>query len=259
MKVAVFGARGFVGRQIVRGLSDYEDVEVVEVTRDSSPWVHPWVLSGPVPVADVYVNAACPGARLRAEQQPDVDFVETVTKTQNLLNGYWGRFVQISSLSARAQLDTVYGRHRLAAEALCSGDTAATVIRLGPMYGEGLVKGPLIDMLTGRMVYAHPDSKYGYAPVEWIGRRVAKMVVEPSPGDGLVELAGTGYVTLRECADAIGSNCLFDEDRRPDDQWVDWPTVGDDVQATLMWADPDVPSATSVLTWLKEQRDVPAE
>jgi nucleoside-diphosphate-sugar epimerase len=180
-RVAVYGARGFVGRQIVRGLRRL-GVEPIEVVRGQD---------GPR-AADVLVNAACPSQRLRAEREPMWDFHETVTKTADLFYGVaHDRFLQVSSLSARYPQNTIYGRHRLMAEQLIR---PGLVVRLGPMYGDGLRKGYLADILAGRPVYADPDTRYAYADVEWVGEQIAALAL--SDAVGMREVGGSGWVRL---------------------------------------------------------------
>ena len=60
-----------------------------------------------------------PSKRFWAQQNPKKDFRETVEKTFNIVNDWKSsKIIQISSISARSQLDTVYGRHKAASEKL---------------------------------------------------------------------------------------------------------------------------------------------
>ena len=196
LRIAVYGARGFVGTQIANAVRDSR-YELVEVVRGQE-------LDGPV---DILINAACPSQRLRAEQEPLWDYAECVDKTARLFyGGGWGRFVQVSSLSARNHL-TAYARHRLIAEQIVWNSGLS--IRLGPMYGEGLTKGYLADMMADRPVYAPHGTRYSYAPVAWCGQRILDLAL--SPRTGVVEVGGAGHITLGELADSIGSLSEFRE------------------------------------------------
>lgn len=193
MTVAVYGAKGFVGSAICAALTR-RGVDFIPVVRGQ-------MVEEPVAIV---INAACPSQRLRAERDPMLDYYETVGKTADLYyNTTWRRFVQVSSLSARYPQNSVYGRHRLAAESIVKGLT----IRLGPMYGEGLTKGVLVDMLRNQPVYADPDTRYSFAPVEWVGEEIADLAL--SPRLGLVETGGKGFVPLRVVRDHIGSRSEF--------------------------------------------------
>ncbi|MFJ6696922.1 NAD(P)-dependent oxidoreductase [Streptomyces sp. NPDC091272] len=221
MRVAVLGATGFVGAAVTRALG----TAAVPVTRANYEEARH---GGPY---DVLVNAACPSGRYRARQHPEEDRRETVDKTRTLLRDWkWDRFVQISTLSARTQLDTPYGMHRAEAEELCASHL---VVRLGPMYGESNTKGVLMDFLHERPVYAHGDSRQSFAPVEWCGAWVASHL----DAAGLCEVGGRGTVGLREVRDAVGSRSVFANDRN-DDQF---PLV----------SEPDWPDAADVIPWLR--------
>src|SRR3990172_13351278 len=78
-------------------------------------------------------NAACPSTRFKAKTNQILDFKESVEKTARIFyETKFIKFIQISSIAARCQLDTVYGRNRLAAESVIN-DGNSLIVRLGPM------------------------------------------------------------------------------------------------------------------------------
>ncbi|MEV6325388.1 hypothetical protein AB0M45_30065 [Nocardia sp. NPDC051787] len=227
MRVAVVGAAGYVGAALTEALGKRTRWEVVPVVRADHEHHR---TAGRY---DVLINAACPSKRFWAEHNPDVDHAETVDKTRLLRERWcWDRFVQISSISARTQLDTVYGRHRAEAEQLCSGaDTF--VVRLGPMYGGDYRKGVLADMAADRPVFASGRSRQSFAPVDWCAGWIAERL-----GDtGLREVGARTTVTLAEVRDAVGSRSEFAKDY-VDDQFPVTATGSD-------W-----PEAAAVIDWL---------
>lgn len=229
-RVAVVGAGGFVGSALVDALTRRDGDEVVAVTRANHEEVR---RSGPV---DVLINAACPSKRFWAEHHADADRAATVDHTRALRQGWtFGHFVQISSMSARAQPDTVYGRHRAEAERLCGPDDL--VVRLGPMYGSGYRKGVLMDMLGDQPVYASGRSRQSFATVQWC----AGWTAANRDRSGVVEVGARTCVTLAEVRDAVGSRSEFATDR-VDDQFPVTPTGAD-------W-----PDAADVIGWLIERR-----
>src|SRR3989344_3420667 len=103
--IAVVGARGYLGSAICRALPNYPEYQVMPVTRENYDEMK-------ASEYDILINCAMPSARFWAKNNPEKDFVETVEKTAKLLYGWkFKKFVQISTISARSQLDTVYGRH----------------------------------------------------------------------------------------------------------------------------------------------------
>ncbi|MGK8557227.1 hypothetical protein [Nocardia gipuzkoensis] len=227
LRVAVVGAAGYVGAALVEALGKRTEWEVVPVVRADHERHR---TAGRY---DVLINAACPSKRFWAEHNPDADHAETVDKTRQLREQWrWDRFVQISSISARTQLDTVYGRNRAEAEQLGSGaDTF--VVRLGPMYGGDYRKGVLADMAADRPVFASGRSRQSFAPVDWCAGWIAEHL-----GDtGLREVGARTSVTLAEVRDAVGSRSEFAKDY-VDDQFPVTATGSD-------W-----PEAAAVIDWL---------
>ena len=224
ISVAVVGARGFVGDAIVRAFRSNPGVETVTVGRADHAETRGRAY-------DVVINAAMPSGRFWAKNNPQADFVETVQKTADLFYGWtFRRFIQISSVSARCQLDTVYGRHKAAAEAICAGPSSL-ILRLGPMYGATLSKGVLIDMLHGRPVFAAAESRYSFAPLEFVGGWIARH----HDRTGLVEVGARDAISLREVAHHLGRDIAFHGE--PDHQEMVHP-------------EPDFPDARGVFDFL---------
>jgi nucleoside-diphosphate-sugar epimerase len=229
--VAVVGARGFVGRALARAFEDAGGWRVVAVVRDS----YDECRRGEY---DVLVNAAMPSRRYWARQDPPGDFRETVAKTAELFYGWrFGKFVQISSVSARCQLDIVYGRHKAAAERIC-GTPETLIVRLGPLYDETLTKGVLIDMLNGAPVFVSGDSRYAFAPLSF----VAGWIAAHTDRRGVVEVGARSAIALRDVAAHLGGASEFSGA-------VDHQEMVD--------PEPSFPDAREVLGFLDRRRTAP--
>jgi len=101
--VAVVGANGYVGSALCSAFSHSEEYFITAVTKENYN-------DSKKKSFDLVINSAMPSARFWAKQNPEEDFIETVEKTANLVYGWkYGKFIQISTVSARCQLDTVYG------------------------------------------------------------------------------------------------------------------------------------------------------
>jgi hypothetical protein len=140
----------------------------------------------------------------------------------------------VSSISARSQLDTVYGRHKAAAERLCN-PSRDLVVRLGPMYGETLSKGVLIDMLQGKPVFAAGESRYCFAPLAFSAGWIAGNLDRT----GTVEVGGRNAVSLSALAAHLGIDITFEGD--VDHQEIASPEEG-------------FPEASDVLSFLDSRR-----
>jgi len=213
-RVALIGASGFVGTSIGKALNGKPGIDLAPITRANHDAARD---DGPY---DVLINTAMPSKRFWARQNPALDFVETVEKTSTLVNEWRAtKIIQISSISARSQLDTVYGRHKAAAEKLVEhGDNL--ILRLGPMYGEGLDKGVLIDILNGDPVFVARNSHYCFAPIDWIGSWIADNLSR----SGVMDLGGNDAITVGDVADAVQSSSEFQG--QTDDQILTKPLDG---------------------------------
>ena len=199
ISIAVIGASGYVASALCAALARNPNNAVTCVTRTNYAEMRERAF-------DVLINAAMPSGRFWAKSYPDNDFEETVKKTADLIYGWrFGKFIQISTVSARCQLDTVYGRHKAAAEKICAfGDNL--VVRLGPMYSKGLSKGVLVDLLQGRKVFVDSESRYCFAPLEfvasWIAGNLGRL--------GIVEVGARNAIRLQEVADYLRADVAFE-------------------------------------------------
>lgn len=197
-RVALFGARGFVGREILAALQT-RGREVVAVTRDSFE-------SSLGQDFDVVINAAMPAARFKAKNDPAWDFQESVEKTARIFYGTkFRKFVQVSSVSARCQTDTVYGRHKRAAEAVVD-DGRSLIVRLGPMFGPTLEKGVLVDIANGKPVFVAGESRYAFAPVGF----VAGWIADNLERSGVLEVGAKSAISLADLARRLELNATFE-------------------------------------------------
>ena len=197
--IALIGAKGFVGQYINKHLIKNENISLTSVTREN------YEIERIAKRYDLIINAAMPSKRFWAKQNPYQDFKETVEKTFNIVNNWnSSKLIHISSISARSQLDTTYGRHKAAAEKLINKERDL-IIRLGPMYGQSLKKGVLIDMKNNQPVYVAKESFYCFAPIDWVGEWISKNI-EMS---GVIELGGKNAIQLNEIAQQIGSKSIF--------------------------------------------------
>jgi len=197
--IALIGANGFVAKSINKYLFNNKNILLTSVTREN------YEFARTEKKYDIIINAAMPSKRFWAKQNPDKDFRETIEKTFNIVNGWQSsKIIQISTISARSQLNTVYGRHKAAAEKLVNNEKDL-IVRLGPMYGKSLNKGVLIDIKNDQPVYVSKESLYCFAPVDWVGEWICKNIHL----SGKIELGGNNSIKLEEVAKKVGSKSIF--------------------------------------------------
>ena len=149
-----------------------------------------------------------PSKRFWAKNNPELDYAETVTKTKNILSDFkFEKIIHVSTVSARCQLNTVYGKNKKSSEELIKKAEDYLIVRLGSMYGEGLTKGVLIDMINNQKVYIDGKSKYSFTDVSWNSKWIVNNL---NLKNKLVEIGATDYIELNKLAKLINSNSEFE-------------------------------------------------
>lgn len=197
--VAVVGAAGYVGSQIARAIVASGLYHLIPVLR-TDPAEELFAN------ADIVVYAANPARRFQAEKDPAHDFEMTVEKTARFFSWARGkRFVLVSSLSCRTQLNTNYGRHRRACELIVLTEDSL-IVRLGPMFGGNRTDDTLHAILAGRHVFVAAETRYAYVDVAWVGQEIIKLLEEPG---GIREIGARNSVLLGDLCDHFDSTSTF--------------------------------------------------
>ncbi|HCN84413.1 MAG TPA: hypothetical protein DIT07_12450, partial [Sphingobacteriaceae bacterium] len=137
---------------------------------------------------------------------PTIDFTETVQKTFDILSLCKDKkLVLISSLSARTQLNTNYGRHRKACEILVDNGENL-IVRLGPMYGSNRKQDTLHDILNGNKVFLSSNTRYAYVDVAY----AAKKVIDLLDNSGIFEIGAKNGIQLEYIKNVVGSQSQFE-------------------------------------------------
>jgi nucleoside-diphosphate-sugar epimerase len=225
--VAVIGAKGFVGEAICQEIKSRSDLELITISRGDN-------MKDLINMAEIIIHTSNPAKRFAAEKNPEIDFVETVQKTFDILQLCKNKkIVLISSLSVRTQLNTHYGRHRKACEMLINNGENL-IIRLGPMYGGGRTQDSIHDILLNRTVYVSGKTQYAYVDVAYSAKKIIDLIDEK----GIYEVGAKNGIKLDEIKDYLKSNCVFQG--------------FDDTQIPI---DPpnDAPDANEVLKFCKQE------
>lgn len=198
MKIAIVGSSGFFGSELQKASILFPQNQYFYINR--AKFINFAKDYGDK--IDVVINSAMPSARFWAENNPEKDFAETVQKTRLIIDSFINaKIVQISSISARTQLNKVYGRHKRAAEILLNSHRDL-IFRLGPLYGPNLEKGVIIDLINDRNVFISEDSKYGFTSINW----AAKTIIGNLNLEGIVELGAEGFLTIKELKKTLQSS-----------------------------------------------------
>lgn len=185
--IAVIGAKGFVGSAIYNKLLTNKSLITTGVTRQNYSYYKKKEF-------DIVINAAMPAARFWARQNPHKDFNETVKRTANIVNTWnYNKIIQISTISARSELDSVYGRHKAAAEKIVKFGQNQ-IVRLTSMYADTLTTGALIDILNKKKVFVDGKSRYAFASLDFVSNWISTHLDET----GLIELGAKNSLSIEE-------------------------------------------------------------
>jgi len=206
--VVVIGANGYIGSALCTALYKLNCVHPFD--EDKLTYVIPVTRESYKEASEgnyhTIINCAMPGKRYWVNQNPEQDYVETVEKTKNLIkNWQYNKFIQISTVSARCDSDSVYGKHKLLAEELCKSIPNVLIYRLTSTYDSNLSRGVLTDILKGK-VYVSEESSYAFSSLDFVTNWIANHLDR----SGIIELGAKNTIKLKEIVDYLRLNVEFE-------------------------------------------------
>ena len=190
--IGIAGANGFVGKALCRAAKNHE-YEIFSITRENCD-KHKSL------EYDILINTAMPSKRFWALNNPVDDVNATIVKTAELLYEWkYKKFIQISSLSAKIQLDIPYGIHKKSAEVLVENKQNTLIVRLGALYGSGLNKSALFDLVKHNHIYVDINSEYNYIDIDF----VAGWIMKNLDKTGIKEIGACDTISLLEISKGV--------------------------------------------------------
>lgn len=198
--ISVIGYKGFVGSEISKVISKNKKFNLINLKRGDD-------IDKGIKSSDIVIHVANPAKRFYANQNPELDYKETVNKTYNFLKySNKKKFILISSISCRTQLNTDYGRNRKSCELLVSQHPNFLILRLGPMFGEGRINDTLNDILNNKKVYVSIKTKYSYANVSWVAKKIVSIL---DTDNQIIEIGSKNFITLEKIKTIFNSKSVF--------------------------------------------------
>ena len=197
--VAIIGANGFVGKALCRASSKL-GFKTIRVTRQNYDELKQHMY-------DYVINSAMPSKRFWSLNNPVEDCTETILKTADIFYKWkYNKFIQISSISATKQLNMPYGIHKRAAEIIVENNENTLIVRLGALYGSGLLKSALFDLVNKNHIYVDINSEYNYIDVdtaaEWIMKNIDKT--------GIKNVGAKDTISLLQISKGIWDNPSYE-------------------------------------------------
>jgi nucleoside-diphosphate-sugar epimerase len=201
LKIALSGATGFVGRNVVNEMLGVKhsvtalvrDVSGANLPRDvrlvSGDLQNTAALDEFTTGADVVIHIAGLISALKREDYFAANKMGTRNVVQAALRHGVKRFVHVSSLSAREPQLSAYGASKLAGEAVLSNDMSTVVLRPPAVYGDGdKATFPLLKALTQpvAIIPGRADARFSLIYV----KDLARVIVEAASATqiGIFEL-----------------------------------------------------------------------
>ena len=194
-RIGIVGAGGFFGKALCKVSGDF-NFQIIQITRENFE-------NHKKDKFDVLINTAMPSKKYWASINPYSDFQKSVGLTADLVyNWNYEKFIQISTISVNEiENKHPYGINKKAAEIIAS-HAESLIVRLGTIYGDGLSKGSLFDLLNSNKLYVDTKSEYDFISTDF----VAKWIFTNIERTGVVELGAKDTISLQEIAKTLNLN-----------------------------------------------------
>ena len=163
MSTALIGHTGFVGSSLLRqahfdAVYNSQNIESIQGTRH-----------------ELLFCAGAPGVKRRANAAPEEDHAAIMRLIDNLKTIQVQQFVLISTVDVytdpvEVDEDTIpsiaglppYGAHRRMLEEFAGAQFCSTIVRLPGLFGPGLRKNAIYDLLNNHLEYLNPNDIFQY-------------------------------------------------------------------------------------------------
>mgnify|MGYP001255995762 CR=1 FL=1 len=214
LKVAVIGSNGFVGSSLCRLLSKKSNVELYAINRSN---FYEFIDIE----FDVLIEAACNSKKYLAEENPAKEAELSILHRIRSLTEFKAKFhIHLSSVDVydnladpvRTQEDanidiskcSHYGAHKLVSEVLVKHYAPNWLIfRLSGMVGDGLRKNPIYDIMHGRPIFIHPNSRYQFCNTDFVAKAIWD-IFKLGISDDIFNIAGKGTISPEEIYQLYG-------------------------------------------------------
>ena len=223
MKILIIGSKGYVGEQLCKEVNKRDNIELLEAIRGDN-------LEEKIKNSDLIIHSANPSKRFFAKNNPTIDYEESVLKTlfiKNICKQFKKNLTLVSSISARTQLDTVYGINRRSSEQILEKNDL--IIRLGPIYGGKKNIGPLYDIFNNKDVFVNELTKSSYAHISFYAKKIIDLTINKNKKN-LFELGAKNYLILNDFKKYFQSKSNFFgaiDDQVPEDLFDDSPNISE--------------------------------
>lgn len=136
---------------------------------------------------DLVVCAGAPGVKWLANKEPGADLASINKLINNLKYIKTKKFILISTVDVYPRVSGVnedstiaindllpYGKHRRLLEEFVADHFDALIVRLPGIFGKGLKKNPLYDLIQNFFTYINPASMLQFFPLDYLWTNIEK-------------------------------------------------------------------------------------
>jgi len=222
--IAVFGCDGYVGHAICKEIESLNKFNLFKLNRKN-------FIDYQKNKFDIIIHSANPAKRYFANNNPLIDYKESVEKTNFILKNYkYENIITISSLSVLFEPNTFYAKNRAQVEKNTLLNKGK-VVRLGPMFGGNPRKSTLQDIIDDKNIFFSNKTKYGYCNVNWVAKNIVNRI---DSLEDINNISAKNYITLEEIANSIFSTSNFGN--KIDDQYLKNTGTGPDAYDVIEYA-----------------------
>ena len=218
MKIGVIGAGGFLGRAVTEKLIK-RGMNPIIIRRDTK--------YEELPALDFLINVAGNSKKYLADSNPRMDFEDNVLHVLRILTTIGleiDKVVHISSSEVygtmqigerqRTELDKClpgsnYGFSKMLTEQIIQNYAKKWIIfRLGGLFGDGMTKGPVFDILNNHPLRLTSDSTLQLMDIQMVANSLLDLVLDIN-ADGIFNLATPDHLSIVEIGDLLNRNLVF--------------------------------------------------
>ena len=177
----------------------------------------------------ILINASTNSRKYLADEDWNADFEASVASVVRTLRDFTvDLYVLISSVDVYNVLDdpaqngedavidplrlSTYGFHKYTAEACVRRHAPRwLIVRLAGMVGPGLKKNPVFDVLHGRPLSIHPDSRYQFMSTDAVADVVWRLI-EAGVTNRVINVCGQGLISPKAISELAGKPLIVSPD-----------------------------------------------
>ena len=198
MKIAVIGANGFVGKNLIKVLKKKH--KVAKITRKTK-------FSNQKKDFDIIIHSANSSKKYEASKYPDKDFINSVKLTTKIINHFKNKkIILISTISVRNEKNTYSKNRKLCEDLILKENKNNIIFRLSVLFNFTSKRGILYDLIKGNKLFINKNTLINPLTIEEVSNYIATNLKSKKK---IHEIGSTDKIKLSFLKQIIGSKSKF--------------------------------------------------